>query len=778
MEQRIQTLLAQMTLDEKVALTTGVGNWNTRAVERLGLPAITVSDGPHGVRKVRPGNTGPLEESVPATCFPTASALAATWNADLVRQVGAAIGEECQALDVQVLLGPGVNMKRTPLCGRNFEYYSEDPVLAGELGAALVQGVQSQGVGTSLKHFACNNQEFERMTISAEVDERTLREIYLPAFERVVKQAAPWTVMCSYNQVNGTPAAEHRRLLTEILRDEWGFEGLVVSDWGAVTHRERSLAAGLDLEMPAGGEAANARLVRLVAEGVLPEAVVDEAAARVLHLVLRGLEGRRAGAGTPGAEAGAPGAEAGTPCAEAGAGFDVTAHHALARRAAAEAMVLLKNECALLPLDPTQVGSLAVIGRIAKAPRIQGHGSAQVNPTRVEAAYDELDRLVAGRFVLRYADGYPDDDDLVDEALLAEAVELARASDVAVIFAGLPDSYESESYDRSHIDLPPAQNRLIAAVCQVQPRTVVVLANGSAVAMPWIDGPAAVLESWLSGQASGGAVADVLLGLVNPSGKLAETFPVRLADTPAFLNFPGEEGRVRYGEGIFIGYRYYERAQVKPLFPFGHGLSYTTFAFTGLQVSRDTMTDQDTLDITVTVQNTGARAGQEVVQVYVRDVESSVMRPAMELKAFAKVSLAPGDEQQVRLTLQGRDFAYYSVERQGWFVESGEFEILVGSSSADTSLRATVTVESTAPAQAFTPFTLVKHFLVHPAAAMALMQLAEQGMGEGGAVQPEHLRWVMDMPLIKVAHLLTKGAITLAEVEALVEQVNAAVRGA
>ncbi|MDF2627441.1 MAG: glycosyl hydrolase [Symbiobacteriaceae bacterium] len=751
MEQRIEALLAQMTLEEKVALTTGVGNWNTRAVERLGLPAIAVSDGPHGLRKIRPGSKDPLEQAIPATCFPTASALAATWNPELIREVGAAIGDECQAQDVQVLLGPGVNMKRTPLCGRNFEYFSEDPVLAGAMGAAMVQGVQSRGVGTSLKHFACNNQEFERMTISAEVDERTLREIYLPAFEQVVKQAAPWTVMCAYNQVNGTPASEHHRLLTEILRDEWGFDGLVVSDWGAVTYREKSLAAGLDLTMPGAGDAATERIVQLVRDGVLPETVVDQAAVRVLRLVLRGLENR-----------------------QGAAGFDAEAHHALARRAAAEAIVLLKNDRGVLPIEPEHVSRLAVIGRFAKQPRIQGKGSAHVNPTRTESAYGELERLLAGQVALRYADGYPEED-VDDEALVTEAVALARQSDVAVIFAGLPDAYESESYDRKHIDLPPAQNRLIAAVCQAQPQTVVVLANGSAVAMPWIGGPAAVLEGWLAGQAAGGAVADVLLGRVNPSGKLSETFPVRLEDTPALLNYPGEEGRVRYGERIFIGYRYYERAQVKPLFPFGHGLSYTTFAFTGLSLSSESITDQEPLAVTVTVRNTGARAGQEVVQVYVRDVESSVMRPVKELKAFAKVNLAPGEEQQVRFTLQPRDFAYYSPERRAWWVEAGQFEILVGPSSAKLPLRATVNVAETAAGQAFTPFTLVKYFFGHPVAGAALLQLVEQKMG-AGSVQAEYIDWVLDMPLIKVAHLLTKGTISEAEVEALVEQVNAAVR--
>ncbi|HWI66525.1 MAG TPA: glycoside hydrolase family 3 C-terminal domain-containing protein, partial [Symbiobacteriaceae bacterium] len=654
--------IGKLTLEEKVALTTGGGVFATQAVERAGIPAICLSDGPHGVRKIRPGSLDPLEPAIPATCFPTASALAATWDTELIREVGAAIGQECLALDVQVLLGPGINMKRTPLCGRNFEYFAEDPVLAGEIGTAFVQGVQSKGVGTSLKHFACNNQEYERMTISAEVDERTLREIYLAAFERVVKQAQPWTVMSSYNQLNGTPASENPELLNGILKGEWGYDGLVVSDWGAVTHRDQALAAGLDLEMPAAGELANARVVQQVREGKLPEAVVDQAAAQVVRLVERGLEGRR-------------------PDAQ----FDVDAHHALARRVAAEAMVLLKNEGDILPLDPARLGSLAVIGQFAKEPRMQGEGSAHVNPTRFDTAWDELSSLLGADKVQFAAGG-------------DEAVSLATAADVAVIFAGLPDEYESESYDRTHLELPAEQMQLIEAVCRVQPRTVVVLVNGSAVTMDWLGGPAAVLEAWLGGQAAGGAIADVLLGRANPCGRLAETFPVRLADTPAYLTYPGEEGRVRYGEGLFIGYRYYDRVQRQPLFPFGFGLSYTTFAFTDLALSQTQLSDADTLEVTVTVRNTGRRAGKEVVQLYVRDVESEVIRPVKELKAFAKVALEPGEAKQVRLTLTGRDFAYWSAAQHGWVVESGEFELLVGPSSAETPLRGTVTVASHTPA--------------------------------------------------------------------------------
>lgn len=748
LENRVQELLAQMTLEEKVALTCGGSMWTTRAVERLGVPAIYLCDGPNGVR--RPPGEGEIGigNSLPATCFPTGSALASSWDPDLVREVGAAIGAECQALNVQVLLAPGMNIKRTPLCGRNFEYYSEDPVLAGEIAAAFVQGVQSQGVGACPKHYACNNQEYERLTIDARVDERTLREIYLAAFERVVKQGQPWMVMAAYNRVNGTHAAEHPWLLREVLKGEWGFAGAVVSDWGAVADRAASLQAGLDLEMPYSGEAANARIVRLVREGLLPESVVDAAAARVLALVLKGAAQRRPDAT-----------------------FDPEAHHTLARRAAAECMVLLKNEGGLLPLDPGRLARVAVIGRFAEAPRFQGGGSAHVRPTRVDSPLAELKRLLGDRVAVQYAPGYPAADGEGEDALIQEAVAAARAADVAIVFAGLPEKAESEGYDRPHLDLPTAHNRLIAAVARAQPRTVVVLMNGSAVTMPWLGTVPAVLEAWLGGQAVGGAVADVLLGRVNPSGKLAETFPACLEQTPAYLNYPGEAGQVRYGEGIFVGYRYYDKTGIKPLFPFGHGLSYTTFAYTGLALSRQTLTDQETLEVTVTVRNTGPWAGKEVVQLYVRDVACTVARPVQELKAFAKVYLEAGEERQVRFTLTGRDFAYWCPERQAWHVESGEFEIRVGPSSAETPLRAVVTVQSTAPARPFTAGTLFKHYAANP---VALATLQEALADPWHSVSDHFWIFAMDMPLTKVVRFLTRGSAPEGLAEDLARRVNAA----
>jgi beta-glucosidase len=513
-----------LTLEEKASLCLGSDFWHTAPVERLGISAIMLSDGPHGLRRQpEEGDHVGISGSLPATCFPTAAALGSSFDPDLVRRVGEALGEEAIAQRVDVVLGPGINIKRSPLCGRNFEYFSEDPLVSGVLGAALVEGIQSQGVGASVKHYAANNQETDRLRVSAEVDERTLREIYLPAFERVVKQARPWTVMCAYNKLNGTYASEHEWLLTRVLRDEWGFDGLVVSDWGAVHDRVAALAAGLDLEMPPNLGLSDAAIVAAVRSGELDETLLDRAVARVLQLVER------------------------ARARPAARGFDADAHHALARSAAAECAVLLKNENGLLPLQPLAGQTIAVIGEFARIPRYQGAGSSQVNPTRVDIPLDELRAAV------------PEDVDVPFAADGDEAVELATNADVVIAFLGLPAADESEGYDRTHIDLPPDQTALLERLAAVSPRVVVVLANGSAVSVSgWDAHAAAILECWLGGQAAGGAVADLLLGAASPSGRLAETIPLRLQDSSAHLNFPGEDGHVRYGEGVFVGYRGYD----------------------------------------------------------------------------------------------------------------------------------------------------------------------------------------------------------------------------
>jgi len=663
---QINELIKQMTLEEKAALCTGTSAWTTMLIERLGVPEMTVSDGPHGVRHVT--DVQALNaQSLPATCFPTASCLASTWNADLIGEMGKALAEECIAQKVDVLLGPGVNMKRTPLGGRNFEYFSEDPFLAGEMAASLVKGVQSKGVGTSLKHFAANNQECRRLAISADIDERTLREIYLPAFETVVKKAKPWTVMCAYNKINGTYCSENYKLLVDILKKEWGFEGLVVSDWGAVHDRVASLKGGLDLEMPGPKELRVKAVVEAVHSGVIEESVLDESVRRILGVVFKAAE---------------------TP---KGGQFDLAAHHALARRIAAEGMVLLKNN-GILPLKNPQ--HIAVIGRAAKTPYFEGGGSSQVNPATLDIPFNELQKL-AGDVELNYSEGYSSDGSF-QQGLIDEAVISAKSAEVALLYVALPDTKESEGYDRSDLDLTPQQVALIKAVTSVQPKTVVILNNGAPVVMSdWIDNTAAVLEAWMMGQAGGGAIADLLYGKVNPSGKLSETFPLKWADTPAYINYPGTIGEVRYGEGIFIGYRYYDTKAMPVLFPFGYGESYTTFAYSSPRVSATRFKDVDGLTASVDVSNTGKVAGKEVVQFYVHDHKASLIRPPKELKGFAKVELQPGETKTVTVHLDFRAFAFYHPSYQQWITEDGEFDILIGASAADIRFSKTVSLQST-----------------------------------------------------------------------------------
>ena len=662
----INTIIAQMTLEEKAALCTGANGWATTAIERLGVPAMIVSDGPHGVRRVIDLNTM-TTQSLPATCFPTASSLASTWDVDLVREMGQALGEECVALNVDALLGPGVNMKRSPVGGRNFEYFSEDPYLAGELSSSLVDGIQSKGVGTSLKHFAANNQEYQRFLMDAQVDERALREIYLPAFEKVVKKSQPWTVMCSYNKVNGYYGSEQHWLLTEILKDEWGFEGLVVSDWGAVHDRVKSLKAGLDWEMPGPKPGRVRAVLAAVRSGELDESILDESVRRILRIVFKAAQTQKGGS------------------------FDVDGHNALAQKISSEGMVLLKNN-GILPLKNPQ--HVAVIGRSAEAAHFQGGGSSHINPTRVAMPFRELQKI-AGDAELTYASGYPEDDSFKQE-LIDEAVRLALTADVALLYIALPAYKESEGYDRTDLDLTVQQIALIKAVSAVQPNTVVVLNNGSPLVMSeWLDGVAAVLEAWMMGQAGGAAIADVLYGRVNPCGKLAETFPLRLSDTPSYLNFPGENKQVRYGEGIFIGYRYYEARQIPVLFPFGYGLSYTSFAYSNLKLSAKSFNDMDGLTVSLDVTNTGKLAGKEIVQVYVHDQKSTLQRPEKELKGFVKVALEPGETRRVSVQLDFRSFAFYHPGYAKWVTEDGDFDIVVGASSSDVRASATVSLKST-----------------------------------------------------------------------------------
>ena len=663
-------ILKEMTLEEKAALCDGADYWHLKALDRLGLRQIMVCDGPHGLRKqdAEHKNGVGLGNSVPATCFPTACTTACSWDPALLYEMGVALGERCLAENVSVLLGPGVNMKRSPLCGRNFEYFSEDPVLAGEMAAAWIDGVQSTGVGASLKHFAANSQETRRMTVSSVVDERALREVYLPAFERAVKKSRPWTVMNAYNRLNGTYCSENEWLQTKVLREEWGFDGVVVSDWGAVNDRVEGIRAGNDLEMPSSAGRNAANIVEAVRNGQLDEAVLDRRVDALVDLILR--------------------ADA---CRKPGFTVDDQKQHALARKVAAQSMVLLQNKDNILPVSKSQ--KLAVIGEMAVKPRYQGAGSSLIRPTKLDNALETLRR--DGYDVL-FARGYRGIESRADTALVDEAVKAAARADVAIVFVGLTDDFESEGFDRAHMSMPPAHNTLVRAVAEANPNTVVVLAGGAPVAIPWADSVKAILNSYLGGQAGGAAVADLLTGKINPSGKLAETYPVCEHAAPCVDCFPGS-ATVEYRESIYIGYRYYEKAQKKVRFPFGHGLSYTTFQYSDLRLDRHEMDDKERLTLSFCVKNTGERDGAEIAQVYIADVESTIFRPVKELKAFKKVFLKAGEEKRITMTLGKRAFAYYNVPQQTWHVESGAFEVLVGASSADIRLRDTLTVRSTQP---------------------------------------------------------------------------------
>ncbi|KQQ65122.1 glycoside hydrolase family 3 C-terminal domain-containing protein [Microbacterium sp. Leaf320] len=689
---------SDLTLEEKASLTSGADFWTTKAIDRIGLPSIMMTDGPHGLRKQSGGTDHlGLASSVPATCFPPAVGIGSSFDPEIIERVGAAIGVEAAIEDVAIVLGPGINIKRSPLCGRNFEYFSEDPIVSGILGAASVRGVQSQGVGTSLKHFAANNQEFDRMRASSDVDPRPLHEIYLRGFERVVKDAQPWTVMCSYNRLNGVYTSEDPWLLTQVLRDDWGFDGLVVSDWGAVNDRVAGVAAGLDLEMPSSGGRTDAQLVAAVRAGDLAESVLDTAAARAIDLARKA--GERPAVSGP---------------------LDVDAHHALAREAAGRSIVLLKNDGDVLPLAAGQ--KIAVIGAFAAEPRFQGAGSSLINPTRVDKALDEL-RAVGGDDV-SYAPGFAVEGGAVaasgrsDDDLRAEAVAAASAADVAVVFLGLPAAEESEGFDREHIDLPADQLAVLDAVIAANPATVVVLSNGGVVALPFADRVPAIVETWLLGQAGGGAVADVLYGAVNPSGKLTETVPVRLEDNPSFGNFPGEFGHVRYGEGVLVGYRWYDAKGLDVTFPFGHGLSYTTFSYGETSVTADADGD---IVVRVDVTNTGARDGREIVQVYVAPVASSVQRAPRELKAFSSVALAAGETRTVELVVRREDLAYWDVRVDRFIVESGEYTVEVAASSRDIRSSSTVSVEGDVVSLPLTMNSSIGDVVAHPVAGPIVM---------------------------------------------------------
>jgi len=661
-----------MTLEEKASLCSGKDFWHLKGIERLGIPSIMVTDGPHGLRKqTSSSDSVGLQDSLPATCFPTASALAASWDKQLVFEVGQALGEECREAKIGVILGPGANIKRSPLCGRNFEYFSEDPYLSGEITKSHINGVQSQGIGTSLKHYAVNNQEYRRMTIDTLVDERALREIYLAGYEIAVKEAQPWTVMCAYNKVNGTYCAEHRYLMNDILKGEWGHQGLVVTDWGAINDRLAGLKAGTELEMPGVSNGNDALLVKAIHAGQLDEAILDQAVERILTLIFKAAE-----------------------TLSEDFTYDRQAHHNLARRAAAEGAVLLKNEAGILPIQ--QNSKIALIGQFAKSARYQGAGSSLVNPNQLDNLHDELAELIAPGN-LAYAPGYTERAEQPDETLIQEAIHVAQSADIVVVCAGLTDYYEVEGLDRQHMHLPPGHDALIHKLAQSHDRIVVVLSNGSPVEMPWVGDVAAVLEGYLGGQAGAGAIADILVGKTNPCGKLAETFPRKLEDTPCYHYFPMGPSIVEYRESIFVGYRYYDSVNQDVLFPFGHGLSYTSFEYRDLHLSHSKLPDRDPLTATLKIKNTGSVPGKEIIQLYLHAVDLAVFHPEKELKGFVKVDLQPGEETEVSIRLNQRAFSYFNPQIKDWQVGSGIYQVLVGASSRDIRLKASIEVEPTQP---------------------------------------------------------------------------------
>ena len=754
-QEELKALISQMTLEEKASLCSGADFWHTEGIERLGIPASMVSDGPHGLRKQddKADHLG-VNESIKAVCFPAGCGTAASFNRDLITMMGEVIGNECQAEGISVILGPAVNIKRSPLCGRNFEYYSEDPLVASQMAGALIKGVQNKNVGTSIKHFLANNQETRRMSVTAEMDERTLREIYLAAFEGAIKEQKPWTVMCSYNRIGGIYAAENKKYLTEVLRDEWGFDGYVVSDWGAVNDRVADLAAGLDLEMPSSQGMNDKLIVEAVKNGSLKEETVDTAVERILNIVYRFEENR-----------------------DKTAVFDKDKDHEVARKVAEETIVLLKNE-GILPLSEEK--KIAFIGKYAEKPRYQGGGSSHINSHKITGALE----AAAGNPNITYAQGFIDEKDEIDNTLLEEAVEAAKKADAAVIFAGLPDAFESEGFDRSHMSMPECQNTLIEKVAEIQPNTVVVLHNGSPVEMPWVSKVKGVLEAYLGGQAVGGAEYDILFGKVNPSAKLPETFPIQLSDNPSYLNFPGEKDKVEYKEGIFVGYRYYDKKKMDVLFPFGHGLSYTTFEYSNLKLSSDNIKDTEEVTVQVDITNTGSMAGKEIVQLYVADEESTVIRPEKELKGFEKVELQPGETKTVQFRLNKRSFAYFNTDIHNWHVESGRFVVMIGRSSRDIVLKAGIYVESTEKLPVhYTTDSTLGDVMADPEAAelvkdlfadnILTVQNKEEGSAEAEAISNEMAEAMMKyMPLRGILSFGGDKGLDIQQLQKLVDKLN------
>ena len=754
----VNKLVSKMTLEEKAAFLSGSDFWHTKAVERLNIPGYMMCDGPNGVRKQeeKPDMLG-INESISTVCYPTGSALASSFDVDLAHEMGEALGDECNRENVSMLLGPGLNMKRSPVCGRNFEYYSEDPYLAGKMGAAFVKGVQSKGVLACPKHFAANNQEHRRMSGNSTVDERTLFETYLAAFEMVVKEAKPLSIMCSYNRLNGTYMSENKYLLTDILRDKWGFDGFVVTDWGAAKNPASGVKAGLDLIMPGGNDLYEKYIVAAVNNNELDEALLDKAVINILSAFERAKKIKKS---------------SNKKSVDTAKKKD----YELSKKIAVNSAVLLKNN-KILPLKDDK--KILFVGEFAKKPRYQGAGSSHINSAFVSNAYDEAIRKGKN---ITYVPGYDTHDEEKGYILREEALKAAQDADIIVIFAGLPNAYESEGFDRTDINIPDDQIKLIDELSRTDKKTVVVMHNGSPVSMPWIDNVDAVLEMFLAGDAVGEATVELLWGEENPSGKLSETYPARISDNPSFLNFPGDYGNPIYAEGIYIGYRYYEKKRISPLFPFGYGLSYTDFEYSNPEISSASITDKDSVEVSVEVWNVGRYTGKEVVELYVSDNECKVTRPLKELKGFKKVELKPGEKKKVSFTLDKRSFAYYDTSIHDFYVESGDFTVMIGASSYDIKHSLTVHVESSQKLPFECHFyTPIEDILDNDKGKEVLgpiiddiikrqEEAATDGsnpLGEGA--DKMFSRMLMEMPVIM---LVNYGIMELEEMEELVNRIN------
>jgi beta-glucosidase len=697
--------------DEALALTTGADYWTTVDASLNGIRSMRFADGPHGLRvqdDENPDHLG-LERSAAATCFPPAVTLASSWDADLIHSIGEALGREARRAGVDVVLGPGLNIKRSPLCGRNFEYYSEDPYLAGMLAGASARGIQSQGVAACLKHFAANNQETDRLRVSANVDERTLREIYLRAFQIALRESASWSVMSSYNRINGLHASQNPWLLTEILRDEWGFDGVVVSDWGAVRDPAAALSAGLDIRMP--GRQEDARVRTAFSDGQLDHKVVVNTLERIRLLAER------------------------TSHDDEAAAIDYEKHHDLVRKAASASAVLLTND-GTLPLSLSSCSRVAVIGELARTPRYQGAGSSRVNAYKVVSGLDALSARAADAGAsCTFAPGYALKKGTDTKAMIEEAIILAQNSDIVVLFLGLPGDYEAEGRDRTHIDLPDDQLALLDALRGTGCKPVAAMCNGSAVTTAaWRDSVSAIVEFWLTGQAHGDAIADVLLGDVNPGGKLAETIPLRLEDTPAYLNFPGEHENVTYGEGIHVGYRYFDARRMAVDYPFGHGLSYTSFVYRDLEVNVRSLADPIAFDVSVTVSNAGDRDGSEVVQLYVHDHTPLIVIPPLELRGWKKIRLSAGEARTIVISVLRKDIMHWHGGSRSWVCPGGALTIHVGSSSRDLRLESKIEVPGEPLMILLTAWSTLGEWLDHPELGPRLLDLFKSRGGVKGRI--------------------------------------------